>query len=79
MKEVEILIFASYNDDKPCFEDNVVYYRNQNCKQASKWQSTNFVTWDINNVESLYGEAAENMKPIDGYYDIKAHAISKTN
>ena len=74
-KEVEIFVSASYNDDKPCFEDNVVYYRNQDCRQASRQQSTNFVTRDINNIESLYGEAAEKIKPIDGYYDIKAHGL----
>ena len=74
-KEVEFFTSASYNDDKPCFEDNVSFNHSSDCRQACRQLSTNFVTRDINNIESLYGEAAENIKPIKGYYDIKAHGL----
>lgn len=37
--------------------------------------SANFVTKNIQNPESLYGEAAENIQLLNGYYDVKAHGL----
>ena len=53
-------------------------YNPHDISQAITQKGTNFVTKDINNPESLYGELVEGIKPKKGYYDIKCHG-SPTN
>lgn len=48
-------------------------YNPQDINQAITQKGTNFVTKDINNPESLYGELVERIPPKKGYYDIKCH------
>lgn len=74
-KEVAIRVSAGYNDEKPCFKDNVIFSKNEDCKQAIREPTTNFVTRDFNNPESLYGDVVDLIEPLEGYYDIKAHGL----
>lgn len=48
-------------------------YNPEDIKKAITQESTNFVTKDINNPESLYGELIDMVPPKKGYYDIKCH------
>lgn len=42
-------------------------------RRAITQRSTNFVIRDINHPDSIFGEVADSIPPIKGFYDIKAH------
>lgn len=48
-------------------------YNEQDIIRAIKQEGTNFVTRDINDKESLFGEFVEQIPSNKSYYDIKAH------
>lgn len=48
-------------------------YNPEDIKKAITQESTNFVTKDINNPESLYGELIDKVPAQKGFYDIKCH------
>jgi len=48
-------------------------YKPSDIEKAIRQKSRNFVTRDINNPESLYGELIEKVKVDSKYYDIRCH------
>lgn len=53
-------------------------YDEKDIIRAINAKTANFVTTDINNYESLYGEFVENVPKKAGYYDIKAHGSNSS-
>ena len=51
-------------------------YNPADISKAISQEGTNFVTKDLNNPESLYGEMIEKVPPEKDWYDIKAHGSS---
>ena len=77
-KDVEKLASAGYNEYEPCFLDNVDFSNNKDVESAIKKQDTIFVNiYEPTNLTELeeveFGMNAEFIKPLEGYYDVKAH------
>ncbi len=76
--EVESLASAAYNGFTACYDDKVDFHKNKDVKRAIKSTDAYFVRRiePRNNEEfneMLYGENVQFTKPLEGYYDIKAH------